>query len=150
MTKKFLLIALAALLLLAPRAVQAQTCGNPATCSGEANPGNLSGNYACIVVSANGGNQTKVSAATLSFDGGGIVALKSASNNNGATTGTYSDFAIQTLQYCLNADNVTGVISLISGSGTCPLTFAVTNGGKTVRVISSEQNKLDEMVCAHQ
>jgi len=151
MSKKFRLITLAALLLLlAPHAVKAQTCGSPATCSGEQNAGALIGSYACIRVQANAANQTNVSLRTLSFDGGGILAVKSAGNNNGSTTSTYSDFATQTLQYCLNADNVTGVISLISGTGQCPMTFAVGNGGKTLRIINSQQNTLDETTCAHQ
>ena len=151
MSKKLLLITLAALLLLlAPRSVKAQTCGNPATCTGTNNAAALSGNYACIAVDS-AGNQTKVSLTTLAFDRGGMVAVNSASNNNGSTTSTYSDFATQSgFQYCLNADNVTGVISSFSGTGKCPLTFAVGSGGKTLRLISSEQNDFHMTTCAHQ
>jgi len=150
MSKKFLLITLATLLpLLAPHAVNAQTCGNPTTCSGTQNASALSGNYACIGVSASAANQTKVTVLRASFDGAGNVAGKSAKNSNYSTTSTYSDFATGSgSQYCLNADNVTGVIS--SGAGTCPLTFAVGNGGKTVRIIDSEQNRVDVVTCAHQ
>ncbi len=138
MIKKFLPITPAVLLLLlVPHAVKAQTCGSPATCSGTQNAAALTGNYACIGVNANAGNQTKVSVSMFSFDGAGNVAVEKANNNNGSTTSTYSDFATSGSgsQYCLNANNVTGVIST---TGKCPLTFAVGNGGKTLRVIDSE------------
>ena len=151
MSKKFLPITLAALLLLlAPHAVKAQTCGSPGTCSGTNNAAALNGNYACIAVDTSG-NQTKVSLTTLAFDGSGMVAVKSASNDNGSTTSTYSDFATQSgFQYCLNADNITGIISSFSGTGKCPLTFAVGSGGKTLRLIGAEQNDVHVATCAHQ
>jgi len=151
MSKKFLPTTLAALLLLlAPHAVRAQTCGSPATCSGTQNASALTGSYACVGVQADAGNGAKVSVTTFGFDGAGNVAIERASNNNQSTTSTYSDFATMSgSQYCLNADNVTGIVFL-SGAGSCPLTFAVGGGGKSLRVISSEQNKVSELTCAHQ
>lgn len=126
------------------------TCPSPApSCTSSGSLGDLSGTYACTLITTNSAGGTQVQLLTITSDGEGDISGQVASNNNNASGTTFSTFTALTTgaTYCLNTDD-TGYIFLAGGA--CPLALAIDFFQEEVRLIDTTENQAGAMTCRTQ
>lgn len=137
-------------------ALAQEVCPNPLpTCTSSGLLSDLAAaSYACTGVKTGSDGTTKTEILLLTSNGTGGVIGKQAQNKNSTDPSTYSDFSPipAGTTYCVNSDD-TGYITPTAGNG-CPIAFVIDNGGagsKTeVRLISTQENKAETIVCKKQ
>jgi hypothetical protein len=132
----------------------AQTCPSAApTCTGA---GTVSAtNFGCTEVSTDSSGGVKTELLSLSMSsasgGSGTFAAEASSNRNDPTSTT--TFKQQSLSgtYCISSDNVSGVFTPTGAPSTsCWLVFVLDNSQTEARLISTEEQKADAVVCRKQ
>lgn len=126
------------------------TCPSPApTCS---TSGTFSGgNFNCTDVATNSSGGVRVGLLVLSISaaasGSGTFSGELTQNRNDSTiTTTFSQQAVSGT-YCINSDDVTGVVTPSMG---CALVFALDSGATEMRLIDSGEQKAEATVCRKQ
>lgn len=135
-----------------------ETCPSPAPTCATTGTLTINGSYSCTAAGLDGSGYPKLSLLIVSFTSTGagtgtIAALEAQNTNDPNTIPSYVDFTSGTGNYCINADNRTGYITLASGGG-CPIAiaFAGANGvaNAQFRGINSAENRIRSTVCRQQ
>jgi hypothetical protein len=100
---------------------------------------------------ANSNGVVKVSLLVLTLNastgGSGTFSGELNQNSNDGTQTTTFSTQSATGNYCINSDNITGVVT---PGGACPLVFALDDGGAEIRLINSADQKAEAVVCRKQ